>query len=106
MSGPRFGDRAISMSRDPNDPDKTIAYHPRRSGAPVPPPPIPEPLIETLRAQVVQANMVYGQLAAERVEAERMENDALVALKEAQAAFDRHIQEFRASFPGNSLWGR
>lgn len=49
---------------------------------------------------------MYGQLQAERIEAKRMENDALVALKEAQAAFDRHIQEFRGSFPDSSLWGR
>lgn len=59
-----------------------------------------------LQSRVVQLNIVYGQFAAERIEAERMENDALVALKEAQAAFDRHIQEFRESFPGTSLWGR
>ena len=59
-----------------------------------------------LQSRVVQLNIVYGQLAAERIEAERMEHEALVALKEAQAAFDRHIQEFRDAFPGTTLWGR
>lgn len=66
----------------------------------------PKPDLGALESRVVQLNIVYGQLAAERIEAERMEHEALVALKEAQAAFDRHIQEFRGSFPGTSLWGR
>lgn len=59
-----------------------------------------------LQSRVVQLNIVYGQFAAERIEAERMEHEALVALKEAQAAFDRHIHEFRESFPGTTHWGR
>lgn len=121
----RYGDRAIRVTRDPDpllggvppgeetityapdplDPTKTIAYRSHSFGAPAAPA-MPEPLIETLRSRVVQANTVYGQLQAERIEAERMENDALAALKEAQAAFDRHIQEFRDAFPGTSLWGR
>ena len=70
------------------------------------PPAPPKPDLGTLESRVVQLNIVYGQLAAERMEAERMEHEALVALKEAQAAFDRHIQEFRDAFPGTSLWGR
>ncbi len=70
------------------------------------PPAPPKPDLGTLESRVVQLNIVYGQLAAERMEAERMEHEALVALKEAQAAFDRHIQEFRESFPGTTLWGR
>ena len=99
------GEETITYAQDPLDPTKTIAYHSHSFGAPAAPA-MSEPLIETLRSRVVQANIVYGQLQAERVEAERMENDALVALKEAQAAFDRRIQEFRDAFPGTSLWGR
>ena len=70
------------------------------------PPAPPKPDLGTLESRVVQLNIVYGQLAAERMEAERMEHEALVALKEAQAAFDRHVQEFRESFPGTTHWGR
>ena len=102
------GEETITYAPDPLDPTETIAYRSHSFGAPAAPA-IPEPLmplIETLRSRVVQANTVYGQLQAERIEAKRMENDALVALKEAQAAFDRHIQEFRDAFPGTSLWGR
>lgn len=95
------GEETITYAPDPLDPTKTIAYRSHSFGAPAAPA-IPEPLIETLRSRVVQANTVYGQLQAERIEAERMENDALVALKEAQAAFDRHIQEFGESFPGTN----
>lgn len=97
MSGLRYGDRAIRRERDPENP-----------GPPLPkePPPAPPPTFDVLRNNVEQANLVYAQLTAERIEAERMEHEALVALKEAQAAFDRHIHEFRESFPGTTHWGR
>lgn len=93
MSGLRYGDRAIRHERDPEGPGL-------EKGAP------PYMDFNDLRAKVTHADVLYRQLRAERVEAERMENDALIALKEAQAAFDRHVQEFRATFPDSSLWGQ
>lgn len=113
MSGLRYGDRAIRRERDPENPGPPLQQptvdkrdFPRRTPDAPPPSALPFMDFNDLRTKVTQANVLYGQLQAERMEAERMENDALIALKEAQAAFDRHIQEFRGSFPDSSLWGR